>query len=417
MSVERRRQPGVLRRPPRPSPRDLRAQQGAAVERVLAGGEGHLYHLPLTAGDFLHVVVDQRGVDVAVRLAVIGRDTLLEVDSPSDDLGPETLLAVAAETGEHVLAVRAFPGRTGRYAVAVRTLRPATPEDRARAAAAAAFAAAEAEAAAGRLAAAETSFRRSAAAWRRLGDAGGEGHVEDRLGRLATRRNDADAAAGHHRRAAVLFAAAGEERWRGISLTLLGTALFDRGEPHEARRCFDEALALRRAARDSAGEATLLHNLGHVHELLGEPGRALELYERLDRWRQRGEEDKGRATLHNLGVLLLTLGLSRRGPGHVAQSGSRGPPGGRRRRARGDVAPRSPAPRTRAVIRRWPKRRSRRRSSWPGGAATAGVSRTRSRTSGSWRAAAGTWPRPGGVKGRRSASSASWGTGRRSARR
>src|SRR6266498_5420353 len=39
---------------------------GKPIERELAGGESHSYLLPLAAGQFCHVVVDQRGVDVVV---------------------------------------------------------------------------------------------------------------------------------------------------------------------------------------------------------------------------------------------------------------------------------------------------------------------------------------------------------------
>lgn len=246
---------------------------------------------------------------MAVRLAAPDGDPLREVDSPSDDLGPEVLLLVAEETGEHRLEVQAFPGRGGRYAVAVAELRPATAEDLSRAAAAETFAAAEALGVAGDVAAAEAGFHRAGEAWRLLGDAAGQAHAEDRLGRLATRRQGLRAAADHHRRAALLFAAAGDGRWRGISLTLLGAALFDQGELRQAGRCFEEALRLRRAAGDTAGEATLLHNLGHVRQLLGEPDLALELYEEsLARWQEHGDDERVTDTLHNLGALELALG-------------------------------------------------------------------------------------------------------------
>lgn len=288
-------------------PSSLLLEPGAVLERDLAGGERHGYRLALTEGEYLHLEVDQRGVDVMARLAAPGGGTLLEVDSPSDDLGPETLLWVATETGEHNLEVEAFPGRGGRYAVTVKALRPATEEDRLRAATAAAFSAATALVAAGELNAAERAFSQAGEAWGRLGVVGGLAHVEDQLGRLASLRPDLAAAADHHQRAAALFAAAGDERWRGISLSQRGTALFHLGELAAAQSNFEEALVLRRSAGDSAGAAALLHKLAHIHQLRGEPGRALELYEAsLERRRQRGEE--AHETLHNLGVLLLALG-------------------------------------------------------------------------------------------------------------
>ena len=43
-------------------------EPGKPVERELAGGQSHSYSIALTAGQYLHVVVDQRGIDVVVTL-------------------------------------------------------------------------------------------------------------------------------------------------------------------------------------------------------------------------------------------------------------------------------------------------------------------------------------------------------------
>jgi hypothetical protein len=39
-------------------------EQGKPIERELAGGDYHPYRLTLVAGQFCHIVVDQRGVDL-----------------------------------------------------------------------------------------------------------------------------------------------------------------------------------------------------------------------------------------------------------------------------------------------------------------------------------------------------------------
>jgi hypothetical protein len=41
---------------------------GQAVERELKGGEGHSYHVPLTSGQYVRVVVEQKGIDVLVKV-------------------------------------------------------------------------------------------------------------------------------------------------------------------------------------------------------------------------------------------------------------------------------------------------------------------------------------------------------------
>src|SRR5262244_1981050 len=51
---------------------DQKAQQlepGKPIERELVGGESHSYQLALDAGQYVKLVVDQRGIDVAVRLS------------------------------------------------------------------------------------------------------------------------------------------------------------------------------------------------------------------------------------------------------------------------------------------------------------------------------------------------------------
>src|SRR5436853_2970675 len=43
-------------------------EPGKAVQRELAGGGLHSYRISLSASQYLYVVVDQRGIDVVVRL-------------------------------------------------------------------------------------------------------------------------------------------------------------------------------------------------------------------------------------------------------------------------------------------------------------------------------------------------------------
>ena len=41
---------------------------GRAIERPIAGGESHVYRLALGAGEYAAIVVEQRGIDIAVQL-------------------------------------------------------------------------------------------------------------------------------------------------------------------------------------------------------------------------------------------------------------------------------------------------------------------------------------------------------------
>ena len=105
---------------------------GKAVERELKGGATHIYNLTLTAGQFVHVVVEQRGIDVVVVLIGPGEDKLFEVDSPNGTQGAEPLLAVAEVSGRYRLEVSS-PEKSvppGRYVAMLVQLRNATASDR-----------------------------------------------------------------------------------------------------------------------------------------------------------------------------------------------------------------------------------------------------------------------------------------------
>ncbi len=105
---------------------------GKPIERELAGGQSHAYQITLAAGQYLNVVVEQRGIDVAVALFEPDSKKLIEVDSPNGDQGPEPVKWVVEMPGLHRLEVRSLENdaRPGRYEVKLVELRAATGRDR-----------------------------------------------------------------------------------------------------------------------------------------------------------------------------------------------------------------------------------------------------------------------------------------------
>ncbi|HJQ22261.1 MAG TPA: hypothetical protein VKA60_00005, partial [Blastocatellia bacterium] len=114
---------------------ELRA--GPGVERELKGGESHSYRIALATGQYLQVVVEQKGVDVVVRLFGPDGKQLTEVDSPNGTQGPEPVSWIAETAGEYRLEVKAPDEKAvpGRYEIKVEALREATAKDRQRVAA------------------------------------------------------------------------------------------------------------------------------------------------------------------------------------------------------------------------------------------------------------------------------------------
>jgi CHAT domain-containing protein/Tfp pilus assembly protein PilF len=102
------------------------------IERKLEGAERHDYQVTLVKDQFVHILVEQRGVDVIVRLYAPGGKQLVEVDSPNGTQGPETVFAIAEEAGRYrIEVVKQDKGAAaGSYEIRLEELRAATAEDR-----------------------------------------------------------------------------------------------------------------------------------------------------------------------------------------------------------------------------------------------------------------------------------------------
>lgn len=104
---------------------------GTSVEREIAHAQAHTYLIDLGAGQYLHLVVEQRGVNVAAALYAPDGKKLAEVDGPNGTQGPETVRLIAESAGRYRLQVLALEeGASGKYTVKIEELRAATEQDR-----------------------------------------------------------------------------------------------------------------------------------------------------------------------------------------------------------------------------------------------------------------------------------------------
>lgn len=103
------------------------------MDRELKGGQSHAYRITVTADQFLHVVVEQLGINVVVTvLDPVGRK-LTEVDRAKGKQGSESLTFIADAGGIYRLEISPAEknATTGRYEVQILALRTPTAEDRA----------------------------------------------------------------------------------------------------------------------------------------------------------------------------------------------------------------------------------------------------------------------------------------------
>src|SRR5215470_346886 len=81
-------------------------EPGKPVERELSGGQSHSYKITMISGQYSHIVVEQRGIDVAVALFTPDGKKISEADSEHLIEGSETVSVIAEASGAYLIVVR-----------------------------------------------------------------------------------------------------------------------------------------------------------------------------------------------------------------------------------------------------------------------------------------------------------------------
>ena len=106
-------------------------EPGKPVERKLSGDQSHFYKITMISGQYLHIVVAQQGIDVAVALFTPDGKKIVEVDSNHSLDESETISAISEMAGAYLIEVRSTEktAKAGHYEIKIEELRAATAED------------------------------------------------------------------------------------------------------------------------------------------------------------------------------------------------------------------------------------------------------------------------------------------------
>jgi CHAT domain-containing protein/tetratricopeptide (TPR) repeat protein len=220
---------------------DVRSlEEGKPIEREMLGGQSHSYQLNVVSGHYLSLMIEQKGIDVVVKLFAPDGKLLIEVDSPNGTQGPEPVRTIAEQTGAYRLEVSSLEkaARPGRYDVKLVELRLPTQQDRDRLAA------------------------------RQIFDEG------VRLHNQATRES-VEAALKKYQEALPLYQGTGDRSEQFAILFNMSGAHRFLGDSQKAIPNLNQALQIAQALEDKSGQFTALINIGDTYRIEGAPQKAV----------------------------------------------------------------------------------------------------------------------------------------------
>ena len=295
-------------------PAILEPTVGAQVERELKAGEMHAYIVRLTSGQYLRVVVEQKGIDVAVRLFGPDGQKLTEVDSPNGKEGPEPISMIAQVAGAYRLEVKSLDegAAPGRYEIKVEDFRAATPKDLDRIAAERTFFEGLQFYAQGTAESRRKAIEKYIEAlplWRTAGDRKEEATTLNEIGGTYWQLGENQKALEYHSQALSLRRMIGDRHGEAQSLHNVGVDYWQLGDSQKALEYYYNALPLRRLVADREGEAITLSAIGTAYSNLGKLHEALDYFHQsLALYRTVGNRKEEATTLNNIGIPYFQLG-------------------------------------------------------------------------------------------------------------
>jgi len=333
------------------------------IEREIAAGETHSFTLALTAGQYAHVVVDQRGVDVVVSIFAPNGTRIAQVDMPNGNTGPEPVSLVAETKGAYRVDVLSTSTKMpGRYEVKLDDVHDATDLDRKRITGQELFTEAKAlryqrtkescqqagqkyDAAlaiwravndklmeaftlyeagvlygdTGQYQQAIDSYSRAAVLFKELKLPASEADVTTNIGWVFGELNDTQNRLAMYDRAVDLYRKAGIVN--PVLLGNFGTTYAQLGEYQRALNIHLQVLEMRLPLKEPLGIGITLRNIGDCYDRLEDRQKALDYYNRsLEYLRQAGDQFSIATVLSDLGLVYKNLGQKEKALDYLNQT-------------------------------------------------------------------------------------------------
>lgn len=292
---------------------------GDTVPRHMISGETHKFKLRLTANQFARIVVEQKGVDVGVRVWTPRGVWPVDMDSPNGFYGPEIVSVIASTAGSYRIEVYSSSGYPdGEYELKVEASRDAS-ADSISVNAEHAFMEGQKlrweapgfprQKASEIYRSAISKYNEALASWHEVGDLRGQGYTLTNIGRCYRELAEGDAALDHFARAQLLLHEAGDISGEAFALNEAGFTYDALSDARQAVFSYERALDLRLDLGDRYGQAQLYNNLGLTFSHIGSQPRSIESHEKaIAIWRALGVRGAEINTLINAAKAHVEMG-------------------------------------------------------------------------------------------------------------
>jgi CHAT domain-containing protein len=293
------------------------------VFRNLRGGEIHRFNVRMLSDEYLHVSIQQQGIDIVLTASSEDLREPIVVDRPNGAYGREGLSLIADKEQKVILQISSLEPQAnqGSYSIAVDMRRRSMPQDRRMMAAELEITRAEESRAKGTprdLHRAIDEFQQALDLWRELKDRYEE--VVALYGLAFTYRffNEYQKSVSTSLEALSLIRDLGDAHLEAALLTNLGWAYVYLGDSQQAFDSFSQALTLRHVNGDKPGEALTLYGVGWFYALTDQNEKALEVFDQSLSLRRELKDRKGEAvTRVGIAKLLHRLGKNQESINHL----------------------------------------------------------------------------------------------------
>src|SRR5262249_32582618 len=263
----------------------LTLDPGKTIARELRGGETHEYQFALQAGQYAHVEVDQKSIDVTVVARGPDGERIFE-DNVTAAGELESASLIGSKTGPYRISVQAAEKTAvpGEYEIKLADLQQATEIHKNRIAAERAIAA----------------------------------------GNDLYHQQSADALKGaipKYQEALEYWRAAHDVKEESAALSFIGVLYRDLGDRPKALEFINQGLQVARASGDRVGEAWALDDIGSVHEHFGDMNEAIKFFDQaLPLWQTTRHRAGEQSTLNGLGMAYFSVGKAEKARDYFEQA-------------------------------------------------------------------------------------------------